>query len=156
MQARFRVRVEKKRNDAQIALDGRILQLPRETGIWESEIDELGDAETALEMIKSLRYPLKQDLGAALGYLKPDGKVNKTAVTRLLDTIVDLELSTYEEIDKCFEKAKKHTDAKKKNTNKERKPEDEWAEESEPVPGQLPTSYDPERTLKILQGLNLG
>jgi hypothetical protein len=30
--ARFRVQVEKKRNEAQIALDGRILQLPRETG----------------------------------------------------------------------------------------------------------------------------
>ncbi len=69
---RFKVYVDKARNENEIALDGRIIQLEAGSGIWESEIDALGDCEKILEMILSHRYPLKQDLAAELGYTPPE------------------------------------------------------------------------------------
>jgi hypothetical protein len=65
--ARFKVYVDKARNENEIALDGRILQLRAGSAIWESEVDTLGECETVLRMVQSKRFPRKLDLAAELG-----------------------------------------------------------------------------------------
>jgi hypothetical protein len=70
--ARFKVHVDKARNENEIALDGRILQPPAGEGIWTSEVDTLGECERVLEMVQSMRYPRKQDLAAELNISAPE------------------------------------------------------------------------------------
>jgi hypothetical protein len=63
---RFKVFVDKARNENEISLDGRIIQLEMGSGIWTSEVDTLGECERVLEMILSHRFPHRQDLAAEL------------------------------------------------------------------------------------------
>ena len=90
--------------------------MPEETGVWESEIDEIGQAEQVKDMIMSLRYPRKKDLGEALD-------LTPVQTTRLLDTIYTMELATEVEVSAAFAKTKKLRDAKAKAKDE---PEGEW------------------------------